>query len=79
MQAQAEEKGNMDTAMVQVVNHYRVVDQERTVALTCMDTHLEAEDIHKAEAGKGMDTENSQALPLMEALEVVMKMKPPLL
>ena len=61
----------------QVVIHYRAVDQERTVALSCMDTHLEAENIHKAEEGKGMDKEDSQALSLMEALEL-RKMKLPL-
>jgi hypothetical protein len=44
-----------------------------------MDTHLEAEDIHKAEEGKGMNKGNSQALPLMEASELVKKMKSPLL
>ena len=44
-----------------------------------MDTHLEAVDTHKAEEGKGMDKENSQALLLMEALELVLKMKPPLM
>ena len=60
--------------MVQAVIHYRAVDQGRTVY---KDTHLEV-DIHKAEEGKGMDKENSQALPL-EALEMLMKMKPPLL
>ena len=48
------------------------------MVLSCMDSHLEAVDIHKA--GKGMDKESSQALPLMEeALELVMKMKPPLM
>ena len=77
-------KGNMDTdtnldPMVQAVIHYRAVDQERTVVLSCMDTHLEVEDIHKGVEGKGMDKENSQALSLMEALELVMKMSPPLL
>ena len=60
----------------QVVIHYRPVDQEHTVELSCLD--LEAETIHKAEEGKGMDKEDSQALSLMEALELVMKMKPPL-
>jgi hypothetical protein len=71
---------DMDTnldPMVQAVIHYRAVDQERTVVLSCMDTHLEAVDIHKAGEGKG-DKENSQALPLMEALELL-KMEPPLL
>ena len=63
----------------QMVIHYRAVAQERTAALSYMDTHLEAEDIRKVEEGKGMNKENSQALTLMEALELVMKMKPPLL
>lgn len=61
---------NLDP-MVQAATHYRAVDQEHT----CMDTHLEAVDIHKAEEGKGMDKESSQGLPLMEELELVMKMK----
>ena len=63
----------------QMVIHYRAVAQERTAALSYMDTHLEVEDIRKVEEGKGMNKENSQALTLMEALELVMKMKPPLL
>ena len=76
---QAQEKGNMDTDMNLdlMLLHYRAVDQERTV-VACMDTHLEAVDIHKVEEGKGTDKENSQALPLMEVLELLMKMKPPL-
>jgi hypothetical protein len=80
---EAQKKGNMDMdtnldPVVQAVIHYRAVDQEHTVVLSCMDTHLEAVDIHKAEEGeegKG-DKENSQAL-LMEVLESSMKMKPP--
>ena len=44
-----------------------------------MDTHLEVVDIRKVEEGKGMDKENSQALSLVEALELVMKIKLPLL
>ena len=66
-----------DTNLTLMVLHYRAVDQERTVA-ACMDTHLEAVDIHKVEEGKGMDKENSQVLPLMEALELLMKLKSPL-
>jgi len=63
----------------QAVIHYEAVDQERTVVLY-MDTHLVVEDIHKAaEEGKGMGKENNQALPLMEAIELAMKMKSPLL
>jgi hypothetical protein len=50
----------------------RAVDQERTV-LSCMDTHLEVVDIHKAEEGKGMDKEDSLLL-LMEVRESVVKM-----
>ena len=94
-QAQAQEgvRGNMDTDtnldqhhqhhhQAVTIIHYRAVDQERTVVLSCMDdddTHLEAVYIHKAaeEEGKGMDKENSLALSLMmeEPLElVVMKM-----
>ena len=70
---------NLDP-MHQAVIHYRAVDREHTVVLSCMDNHLEVEeDIHKAEEGKGMDKENSQALALMEALESLMKMKSPLL
>ena len=65
---------NLDP-MVQAVIHYRAVDQERT----CTDTHLEAVDTHKVEEGKGMDKENSQALLLMEAIVLVLKMKPPLM
>jgi hypothetical protein len=64
----------------QAVIHYRAVDLDRiVVVLSCMDTHLEAENIHRAEEDKGMDKENSQALSLMEALELVMKMKPSLM
>ena len=37
----------------QVVIHYRAVDQERTVELSCMDTHLEAENIHKIRKDQG--------------------------
>jgi hypothetical protein len=78
---EAQEKGDMDMdtnldPAAQAVIHYRAVDQERTVVLSCMDTRLEAVDIHKVEEGeegKG-DKENNQALPVMESL---MKMKPP--
>ena len=68
---EAQDKGNMGTGtnLDPMVQEVMPVDQERIVVMSCMDTHsLEVVDIHKAEERKDKDKENSQGLPLIEAL-----------